>query len=118
MMCGHIATTCSGTLPHPTPGGLLGFHQAAVAGRNSLKRVLQLATNGTSVRDAPAAPRSRIGDAEMGFQRRPIVQERRAVSRMHDGATIDDHGAVGDAENLLGILLDQDRRDRKSTRLN
>ena len=30
---------------------------------------------------------------------------------MHDVAALDDGGAVGDAEDLLGVLLHQDRRE-------
>ena len=40
-----------------------------------------------------------------------IGRERRACRLVHDAAALDDGGAVGDAEDLLRVLLDQDRRE-------
>src|SRR5215471_1995261 len=53
---------------------------------------------------AAAAARTLIGDAEMSLQRGAVGGERGAVGGMNDSTAFDDDGAVGDAENLLGIL--------------
>src|SRR5262245_5641900 len=50
------------------------------------------------------------GYAEILLQGGAIGLQRGAVALVHDAAALEDHGAVGDAENLLGILLDHDRR--------
>jgi hypothetical protein len=57
-----------------------------------------------------AAARALVGDAEMSFKRGPVPGERGAVGGMDHGAAFDDNGAIGNAENFLGVLLDQDRR--------
>src|SRR6187399_1830253 len=49
--------------------------------------------------------------AEIFLQHRRIGRERGARGLMHDVAALDDGGAVGDAEDLLGVLLHQDRRE-------
>src|SRR5262249_27199051 len=64
----------------------------------------------------PLAPRRAagagavIGDAEMGFERGAIGGERGAVRGMNHRTAFDDDGAIGDAEDFLGVLLHQDRR--------
>src|SRR5689334_15301016 len=55
-----------------------------------------------------AAPGPRIGDAEEGLQHAAVGAQRRALALVDDRATLEDHGAVGDAQDLVRVLLDQD----------
>ena len=57
-----------------------------------------------------AADRGRIGDADISFQQLLVGFQRRAVALIDDAAALDDDRPVGDAQNLLRVLLDQDRR--------
>src|SRR6202008_638779 len=51
------------------------------------------------------------GDAEMALQRRGIGLERTARRIVDDSAALQYHNAVGQPQNLLRILLDDDRAD-------
>src|SRR5262245_49238300 len=61
---------------------------------------------------APGATSGTLGggNAEMLLEGGAIVLEGGAVGLVHHHAACEDDGAVGDAENFLGILLDHDRR--------
>jgi len=48
-----------------------------------------------------------IADTITVLRRGAVVGERRAVGGMNYGAAFDDDGAIGDAEDFLGVLLDQ-----------
>src|ERR1051326_3672934 len=61
---------------------------------------------GSMLRLAPSRPG--IGDAEEGLQHAAIGAQGGTVALVHDRATLEDHGAVGDAQDLVRILLDQD----------
>src|SRR5207237_9394552 len=51
------------------------------------------------------------GDAEIALQRRGIGLERAARRIVNDGAALQYHNTVGQPQNLLRILLDNDRAD-------
>src|SRR3974390_1745308 len=65
-----------------------------------------------SCNDASRFPRN----AEMAFQRRWIGLQRAAGRIMHDDAAFQYHGAVGQSQNLLSILLDDDGADAAGPR--
>src|SRR4051812_19010592 len=57
-----------------------------------------------------ATATGRGGDAEIVLERRAVALERRAFPLIDHGAALQNDGAVGHAENLLGILLNHDGR--------
>lgn len=65
-------------------------------------------SRGTERADRPR--RLFVGDAEIGFQGRPVGLELGARALIGDTSSLKDDRAVGDVENLLRALLDDDRR--------
>src|SRR5262245_3124395 len=47
-------------------------------------------------------------DSEKAFERRRVGQQGRTRALMHDAATFQDQRAVGDGQDLLGVLLDDE----------
>src|SRR5262249_23724721 len=74
------------------------------ARKGGLGRCMVLNSGNSSVGTA-------AGDAEMALQRRGIGLERTARRIVDDGAALQYHNAVGQPQNLLRILLDDDRAD-------
>src|SRR3984893_11064052 len=60
-----------------------------------------------SLRVLGGTSRSLVGNAEIGFEDRAVGAQRRARGLVHDGAAFENHGAIGHAEDLLRVLLDQ-----------
>ena len=51
-----------------------------------------------------------VGDADIGLKERPVGLKRSTVALMDDAAAFKNEGKVCYAQNLLCVLLDQDRR--------
>src|SRR3984893_8507624 len=60
-----------------------------------------------SLRVLGGTSRSLVGDTEIGFEDRAVGAQRGAGGLVHDGAAFENHGAIGHAEDLLRVLLDQ-----------
>src|SRR5215470_11529575 len=59
----------------------------------------------------PASPRARIGDAEIGLKRCPVGLEGCTRPLMHNRAALENDSVIGDAEDLLCVLLYQNGGD-------
>src|SRR5208282_6879918 len=58
----------------------------------------------------PHAAGAGVGDAETSLQHGAVGDQRRAVGGVDHAAALDDERVVGDAEDFLGVLLDEDGR--------
>src|SRR5215472_165509 len=99
-ICVPVSAVASGTTANGLPPNLRSVKTSTV-------------TKAICIALAPrpaAAAWAVIGDAEMGFECKAVAGERGAVGDMNHRTAFDDDGAIGDAENFLGVLLDQDRR--------
>src|SRR5262249_17778472 len=99
-ICALVSAVASGTTASGLPPNLRSVKTSTVMRGFALALLTR----------AAAAARTLIGDAEMSLQRGAVGGERGAVGSMNDSAAFDDDGAVGDAEHLLSILFDQNRR--------
>jgi hypothetical protein len=59
--------------------------------------------------------RGGAGDAEIAFEHRRIGFQRVARRIMHDRAAFQYHNPIGQPQNLLRILLDDNRTDAAGT---
>src|SRR5262249_29736171 len=84
--------------------GRISFSQAAMRSGSIVADILWLLASRPHPR---TAARPGIGDAEMALQRGAVGGKRGAGGGMHDGAAFQDNGAIGDAEDFFGVLLDQ-----------
>src|SRR5215470_19495111 len=55
-----------------------------------------------------AAPRAGVSDTQEGLEHAAVGAQRRARTLVDDTAAFEDHGAVGHAQDLVRVLLDQD----------
>src|SRR5256885_14186710 len=59
---------------------------------------------------AAGPTRHGIGHAQMCFEQRTIRPERSAVALINNGPALENGSTIGDAEDLLSVLLHHDRR--------